>query len=101
MRGNTTCHHDHGQSPMTLPSANRTVSPPNSHIPVVLIGFSLRGLDALIQPPTHRRVAQPCRASRCLATIVAEQPTEALSTSHLSAVARPGWVRVDEGRSEE
>src|SRR4029434_3525044 len=93
MLGNTTCHHDHGQSPMTLPSANRTVSPPNSHIPVVLIGFSRRGLDALIQPPTPRRVAQPCRASRCLAMIVAEHPTEALATSHLSAVARQGALR--------
>src|SRR6266568_3352353 len=95
MRGNTTCHHNHGQSPMTLPRANRTVSPPNSHIPVVSIGFSLRGLDALIQPPIPRRVAQQCRASRCLAMRVAEQPTEALSTSHLSAVARKCWLRCD------
>ena len=52
-------------------------------------------LWVLIQPPTPRRVAQPCRASRCLAMIVAEQPTEALSTSHLSAVTRQGWLRCD------
>jgi hypothetical protein len=28
--------------------------------------------------------------------IVAEHPTEALATSHLSAVARKGWLRGDE-----
>ena len=37
-----------------------------------------------------------CVTSRGLSMIVAEHPTEALSTSHLSAVARKGWLRCDE-----
>jgi hypothetical protein len=37
-----------------------------------------------------------CVASSGLSIIVAEQPTEALSTSHLTAVAPKVWLRDDE-----